>query len=90
MDYLLLPDKKCKHCKHLDSQEKVSYKCINSPDCPAKEVQIVIKSKVEDFVKQFKAALYEGDLVKQRQIIDLVLKESAATKQEFSEQVLKK
>lgn len=90
MDYLTLPDKKCKKCKHLDSQERTAYKCIDLPECPAKEVQIVVQSKVKDFVKQYKAALYEGDLIKQKQVIESVLKESASFRQEFSELVLKK
>lgn len=88
MDYLLLPDKKCKRCKHLDSSERASYKCYGSPECPAVEVQIVIKSKLEEFAKQYVAAEYEGNLLKQKQIIDLVLKESVSAQQEFNELVL--
>lgn len=90
MDYLLLPNKNCKKCKHLDSQERTYFKCNDSPDCPAREVQIVIKSRAEEFAKKYKAAMYEGNLVEQKNVLEQVLKESVSFKQHFSELLLKK
>lgn len=88
MDCLMLPDRKCKVCKHLDSLEKTAYSCYDKPFCPAKEVQIITEDKVMKAVKAFKAAQFEGNLGLQQSILATVAKQSRAFIQRFNETMI--
>ena len=88
MDCLVLPDRKCKLCKHLDSLEETEYPCYDKPYCPAHEVQIIIEDKVMKAVKAFRAAQFEGNLKLQQSILATVSKQSKAFIQRFNETIL--
>lgn len=89
MDCLVLPDRKCKLCKHLDSLEKTEYDCYDKPACPAHEVQIITEDKVLKAVNAFKAAQFEGNLDLQQSILRTVAKQSKAFIQRFNETIIK-
>ena len=89
MDCLVLPDRKCKLCKHLDSLEKTEYDCYDKPFCPAHEVQIITEDKVLKAVKAFKAAQFEGNIALQQSILATVSKQSKAFIQRFNETIIK-
>lgn len=88
MDCLVLPDRKCKMCKHLDSLEKTEYPCYDKPFCPAHEVQIITEDKVMKAVKAFRAAQFEGNLKLQQNILSVVSKQSKAFIQRFNETII--
>lgn len=88
MFFLALPDRKCKFCKHLDSQEEKAYDCRNSERCPAQAIAFVVDDKVKLKAKAFRAAQFECDLKKQAEILDWVSKQSPSFAQRFNDLIM--
>lgn len=70
--YLYLPYKKCKNCKHFDGSCAKAYTCIDSEDCPAIKVGIVVKDSVIDLANQYKEALASSNIDKISNILSKV------------------
>lgn len=85
MIFLSLPDRKCKFCKHLDSQETKAYSCRDSERCPAQAVAFVVDDKVKLKVKEFRAAQFESDVKKQAEILVWVAEQSQSFAQRFND-----
>lgn len=89
MDHLALYSRKCKTCKHLDSEEGTAYdECHFSKgnnDCPAKEVQFAVVGLARRLADSMRKAQARSDIPRQVKILQTVAKRSTAFQQKFKE-----
>ena len=88
--YLYLPYRKCKNCKHFDESSTRAYdKCHVRPKCPAFDVGIVIENSVTDLANQYKRAMDQNDLSALFDILNKVKASGKAFAYKFKQEIKK-
>ena len=86
--YLYLPFKKCKNCKYFDASCSRAYTChTNKNECPAFEIQIVVRDSVVSLVSEYKQAIKTCNLDAQSVVLDKVRKSGKAFEYKFKKEL---
>jgi hypothetical protein len=86
-EYLYLPFSKCKNCKHLDASSSREYNCDSTVDCPATEVEIVVKNSVTELVNRYRKAVSEMDLTTVESVLSEVFKRGSGFTYKFKQEL---